>query len=101
MFLSDAYPANSSHTCSPCVARVFYDRAQILTDRTTLRSTISRMINATTITPPSAPCAVRKVHDPTDGYTAIEVEANGVIIELDQAQVNTLAELLQDLTVAH
>lgn len=101
MFLSDAYPANSSHACSPCVARVFYDRVPIQTDRTTLRSTIDRMINATTITPPNAPCTVRKVHDPTDGYTAIEVEANGVIIELHQAQVNTLAELLQDLTVAH
>ena len=101
MFLSDAYPASSSHTCSPCVARVFYDRAQILTDRTTLRSTISRMINATTITPPSAPCAVRKVHDPTDGYTAIEVEVNGVIIELDQEQINALAELLPTLATAH
>lgn len=59
------------------------------------------MINATTITSPDAPCTVRKVHDLTDGYTAVEVEAHGVIIELDQEQINALAELLPTLATAH
>lgn len=55
------------------------------------------MIETTTLTPPGAPCAVTKAHDPGDNFTAYEITVDGQTIELDQSHVETLARVLTEI----
>lgn len=56
------------------------------------------MMNIDIISPPYAPCTVRRAHDQVDNFTAYEIEVDGQSIELDRVQLTSLTHTLTTMT---